>query len=54
MSNFFKQYSSIKPYLIRRDNIKPGDYPFMQSIRDRTNLVSKTNTYISFLQYFLE
>ncbi|XP_075223902.1 uncharacterized protein LOC142325756 [Lycorma delicatula] len=40
MSNFFKQYKSIKPYLIRKDSFTPGEHQFMQSIKDRSNLDS--------------
>lgn len=35
---FYEQYRSIKPYLLRKDNVEPGKRQHLQSIKDRDKL----------------
>lgn len=39
MTHFYEQYRSIKPYLMRKDDIKPGKEQLLQSVEDRAKLV---------------
>lgn len=40
MTNFYKQYKSIKPYLMQKDPKKEGEIENLQSVKDRKKLVS--------------
>lgn len=39
MSNFYNQYKSIQPWLKRKDEQKPGEKSYLQSVDDRAKLV---------------
>lgn len=39
MSNFYNQYKSIQPWLKRKDEAKPGEKSYLQSVEDRAKLV---------------
>ena len=43
MTHFYDQYRSIKPYLIRKDNIQAGKEQLLQSVEEREKLVSATH-----------
>jgi len=38
MSNFYKQYTSIQPFLQRKHNEKPGNAQYLQDVDDRQKL----------------
>ena len=43
MNNFYAQYTSIQPYLQRKEDVKYGEKQYIQSIEDRAKLVSYVN-----------
>ena len=43
MTHFYDQYRSIKPYLIRKDDMQAGKEQLLQSVEEREKLVSATH-----------
>lgn len=41
MTHFYDQYRSIKPYLMRKDDLEPGKEQLLQTQEDRAKLASK-------------
>ena len=41
MSNFYAQYTSVEPYLKRKEKVEYGKEQYIQSIEDRAKLVSR-------------
>lgn len=45
LNNFYNQYSSIQPWLQRKDAKETGKQQYLQSIEDRKKLVSVNRAY---------
>ena len=39
MTHFYEQYRSIKPYLMRKDDMEAGKEQLLQTVEDRAKLV---------------
>ena len=49
MSNFYAQYTSVEPYLKRKEKVEYGKEQYIQSIEDRAKLVKSLTRGIVYL-----
>ena len=49
MTHFYDQYRSIKPYLMRKDDMEAGKEQLLQTVEDRAKLVLNRNIFFCIL-----